>query len=104
MLIVKYAIEHQERIAANQARAILNITNLILPHLRQGLNAHSANKIARIIHESLGVAAVAITDRTKILSHVGIGSDHHNVGHPLLTKATLKAIESGEIQIVNKKQ
>lgn len=67
MLIIKSAVEHQERVAANQARATLNITNLILPHLRQGLNEYSANKIATIIMDSLGVAAVAITDRKKYL-------------------------------------
>ncbi|MCX7724197.1 MAG: sensor histidine kinase [Thermodesulfovibrio sp.] len=104
MLIIKSAVEHQERVAANQARATLNITNLILPHLRQGLNEYSANKIATIIMDSLGVAAVAITDKKKILAHVGIGSDHHHPGNPLLTKATLNAITSGEIQIANKKQ
>lgn len=97
-------VEHQERVAANQARATLNITNLILPHLRQGLNEYSANKIATIIMESLDVAAVAITDKKKILAHVGIGSDHHHAGNPLLTKATLNAINSGEINISNKRQ
>jgi two-component system sensor histidine kinase LytS len=104
MLIIKSAVEHQERIAAMQAKATLNITNLILPHLRQGLNENSADKIANIILDTLGVAAVAITDRRKILAHAGIGTDHHLSGHPLLTKATLNAIKTGEIQIANKKE
>ncbi|WP_353683305.1 sensor histidine kinase [Thermodesulfovibrio sp. 3907-1M] len=104
MLIIKSAVEHQERVAAMQAKATLNITNLILPHLRQGLNENSAGKIAEIILDTLGVAAVAITDRKKILAHVGTGSDHHLAGHPLLTKATLNAIKTGEIQIANKKE
>lgn len=104
MLIIKSAVEHQERVAAMQAKATLNITNLILPHLRQGLNENSAGKIAEIILDTLGVAAVAITDRRKILAHVGIGSDHHLAGHPLLTRATLNAIKTGEIQIANKRE
>ncbi|MEM3476478.1 MAG: sensor histidine kinase [Nitrososphaerota archaeon] len=103
MLIIKSAVEHQDRIAANQARAILNITNQILPHLRKGLNEQSAHKIAEIILNTIEVAAVAITDRQKILAHVGNGSDHHFSGHPLLTKATKIAISSGEIQIANTK-
>lgn len=103
MLIIKSAVEHQERVAANQARATLNITNLILPHLRKGLNKDSAGKIAEIIFNSIGVAAVAITDRQKILAHVGLGADHHYPGYPLLTKATTIAINSGEIQIANRK-
>lgn len=104
MLIIKSAVEHQERIAATQARATLNITNLILPHLKQGLNENSALKIAEIILQSLGVTAVAITDKEKILAHIGLGSDHHHSGHPLLTKATYNAIRTGEIQIANKKE
>jgi len=104
MLIIKSAVEHQERVAAMQAKATLNITNLILTHLRQGLNENSAGKIAEIILNKLGVAAVAITDKKKILAHVGIGADHHLAGHPLLTKATLNAIKTGEIQIANKKE
>lgn len=104
MSIIKSAIEHQERIAANQARATLKITNLILPHLRKGLNEQSAKNIAEIILNSIGVAAVAITNRKYILAHVGLGADHHRVGHPLQTKATINAIISGEIQIANKKQ
>lgn len=104
MLIIKSAVEHQERVAAMQAKATLNITNLILPHLRQGLNENSAGKIAEIILDTLGVAAVAITDRRKILAHVGIGSDHHLAGHSLLTRATLNAIKTGEIQIANKRE
>lgn len=103
MLIIKSAVEHQERVAANQAKATLNIANLILPHLRQGLNEYSAGKIAEIILNSIGVAAVAITDRQKILAHVGLGADHHCPGHPLLTKATTVAINSGEIQIAHSK-
>lgn len=104
MSIIKSAIEHQERIAANQARATLKITNLILPHLRKGLNEQSAKNIAEIILNSIGVAAVAITNKKYILAHVGLGADHHRSGHPLQTKATINAIISGEIQIANKKQ
>lgn len=104
MLIIKSAVEHQERVAAMQARATLNITNLILPRLRQGLNEYSATEIAKNILNSLGVAAVAITDNKKILAHVGIGSDHHHSGHTLLTQATINAINTGEIQIANKKE
>ncbi len=103
MLIIKSAIEHQQKIAADQSRAILNITNLILPHLRQGLNEHSAKKIAEIIHKSILVSAVAVTDKGKILAHVGLGSDHHYSGQPVMTKATLNAINTGEIQIANNK-
>ncbi len=72
MLIIKSAIEHQERVAANQTKAILNITNLILPYLRGGLNELSANQIAEIIKNSIEVAAVAITDKKKDSCSCGI--------------------------------
>ncbi|GEM_PF-4765907 len=35
---------------------------------------------------------------------MGLGADHHYAGHPILTKATINTIETGEIQIANNKE
>ncbi|RDV83653.1 sensor histidine kinase [Ammonifex thiophilus] len=104
MLIVKAAVEQEERVAALQAQQALKIANQTLPYLRQGLSEHSAQQVASIIYHSLKVAAVAITDREKILAHVGTGSDHHHSGHPILTSATLKALATGEIQVAQTRE
>ncbi|OIQ09016.1 sensor histidine kinase YehU [Moorella thermoacetica] len=99
MFIVKTAAEQQDHIAACQAQRALDIANQTLPFLRHGLNRESAEEAARIIFNSIKVAAVAITDRQEILAHVGMGSDHHHPGMPTMTSATLQAIATGELQL-----
>lgn len=89
----------EERIAALQAQKVLEITNLTLPILRMGLNEKTAFQVAQIIYERANLVAVSITDRKNILAHVGKGSDHHMPGHELRNKATMDAIESGEIKL-----
>lgn len=55
------------------------------------------NDICRIIQEETGVAAVAITDREKVLSFIGEGSDHHHSGSAISSAFTFKAINNNEI-------
>ncbi|MFA5383098.1 MAG: histidine kinase [Eubacteriales bacterium] len=79
----------------------LQIANETLPFLRRGLSEETAAKTAAIIKEISQVAAVAITDREKILAHIGSGDDHHKAGGPILTEATKAALYSGELKILN---
>jgi two-component system LytT family sensor kinase len=79
----------------------IQIANETLPFLRRGLNEETAAKTAEIIKKISQVAAVAITDREKILAHVGLGDDHHKAGGPILTEATKEALYSGELRILN---
>ncbi|NHM27592.1 GAF domain-containing protein [Desulfofundulus sp. TPOSR] len=99
MVIVKTAAEQRERIAACQAQQALRIATQTLPFLRHGLNRESAEQTARIIYNSVKLAAVAITNGQEILAHVGRGDDHHHPGTPILTSATLKALATGEVQV-----
>ena len=99
MVIVKTAAEQRERIAACQAQQALRIATQTLPYLRHGLNRESAAQTARIIYNSVKLAAVAITNGQEILAHVGRGDDHHHPGTPILTSATLKALDTGEVQL-----
>lgn len=86
----------QERVSALQTKKILEIANRTLPHLKKGLNIESAAQAARIVFEFANVDAVAITDETKILSHVGVESDHHKSGIPVMTAATREALMGKE--------
>lgn len=79
----------------------LQIANETLPFLRRGLNEETAAKTADIIKNISQVAAVAITDREKILAYIGSGDDHHKSGGPILTEATKSALYSGELKILN---
>ncbi|MBW3623626.1 MAG: histidine kinase [Armatimonadetes bacterium] len=69
-----------ERIGSMQIQRALQIANQTLPFLRQGLNAESARSIAEIVSSVAEISAVALTDGSRILAHVGAGSDHHRPG------------------------
>ena len=93
----------EDRIGAMQTQKVLEIARLSLPHLKRGLNQRSAGYTARIILELTGVDAVAITDREKVLAHLGLGSEHHLPGHPFLTQATARVLEQGTIEVAQSK-
>jgi two-component system sensor histidine kinase LytS len=78
MAIFYNAREHQTKIGALQTNKALRIANATLPHFRQGLNTASAQKVAATIQQMTSAAAVAISDCSQILAHVGLGYDHHN--------------------------
>jgi len=78
----------------------LRIANETLPYLRRGLNEDTAGKTVEIIKTIADVAAVAITDRDKVLAYIGAGSDHHKPGGPIMTDATKTVIHSGELMVI----
>ncbi len=82
----------------------LQIANETLPFLRQGLNEETAQKAAEIILKISDVAAVAITDRERVLAYVGAGCERHQPGRLILTQATKQVIQTGELKIVDNKE
>lgn len=82
----------------------LQIANETLPFLRQGLNEETAQKAAEIILKISDVAAVAITDRERVLAYVGAGCERHQPGRLILTEATKQVIQTGELKIVDNKE
>lgn len=82
----------------------INIANETLPYFRIGLNEETAKIIVNIIKNIAGVPAVAITDRENTLAFVGVGCEKHPVGCPIRTQATIDAIRSGELKIIEKKE
>ncbi|MBI3978678.1 MAG: histidine kinase [Chloroflexi bacterium] len=70
-----------------------------LPHLRTGLNHESAAKTALLLRERLGLAAVAIVNRSEVLAFVGAGDDHHLPGEPIKTDLTRLALQTGRVQV-----
>ncbi|QBH98322.1 sensor histidine kinase [Limnobaculum zhutongyuii] len=65
--------------------------------LRQGFNQKNSMRVAQILYEELGVGAVAITDREKLLAFIGIGDDHHIPGTLITSHHTHKAIENNQV-------
>lgn len=103
-LIIKTAVLEEERTKADQIHDALQIAQLTLEHFRQGLNEKSCKKVAEILRARTGVAAVAITDRNGILTHVGIGDDHHVPRKDILTELTKKVLAQGKILTAYSKQ
>ncbi|MEW6276248.1 MAG: histidine kinase [Bacillota bacterium] len=78
----------------------LQIANETLPYLRRGLNEETAAKTVEIIQKIADVAAVAITDKERVLGYIGAGADHHKAGSPILTEATREALATGQLKVV----
>ena len=65
--------------------------------LRQGFDQENSMKVARVIYQELGIGAVAITDRDKLLAFIGIGDDHHLPGTPIASVHSHRAIDNNEV-------
>ncbi|XMB85181.1 sensor histidine kinase [Mycoplasmatota bacterium WC44] len=104
ILLIQQIFEEHERAGAVKAQLALNIATKTLAILRNGLNYSSALKVAKIIHENTEVDAVALTDQTMILAHIGIGDDHHKNGRKIYTKITERVIGSGKYMIAQEKE
>jgi two-component system, LytTR family, sensor kinase len=102
ILIIQNLFDEKENIAARQAKTAMDVANQTLPYFRD-ITPESIEKICQIIQASIQADAVSITDRNTILSHVGLGADHHESGSPIGTEATRKVIDSGDILFLNKK-
>jgi two-component system LytT family sensor kinase len=75
----------------------LKIAERCVGVLAKGLNEVSGGKVAQIVKDETNVGAVAITDRTKLLAFIGIGSDHHKPGTEISSQLTTDAIEQNKV-------
>ncbi len=100
ILLIQKTFNEKDQIAAKQAQLALEIANKTLPYFRD-INSDSLKNICSIIKDSTEATAVAITDRNTILAHIGLGSDHHICGEPILTTATEQVIKDGRMRILN---
>ncbi|MDA8234698.1 MAG: histidine kinase [Clostridia bacterium] len=92
------------RLDDNTVDPTLRIANETLPFLRRGLNEETARETAEIILKISDVAAVALTDRERVLAYVGAGCERHQPGRVILTQATKQVITTGELKIVENKE
>lgn len=87
--------------ATYRAKQSLLIAGKTLQYFKRGLNTESAQKSAEVIYKSGDFDAVAITDKEKILAHIGEGADHHLSGEACKTVVTMEALESGQMSIAH---
>jgi len=99
-VILESTFKEHERLAAEQASLALRIAERTLPYLKNGLSSEGSLSIVEIIHEMTEFDAVTLTDREKILAHVGQRTIRHQVGAPVLTNLTGFVLESGEPKVV----
>lgn len=103
MLIIQSVVNQEEKVSANQAQLTLRIADQTLAHLRKGLDPSSALTVCEILYRETDAIAVGITNKTEILAHIGLGSDHHKGNSPIQTKTTRDTIQSGKLVIASGK-
>lgn len=86
------------------AKQSLLIADKTLQYLKNGLTMETASKAAEVIYKSTDFDAIAITDQSKILAHIGVGDDHHLAGEFCKTAVTFQALQTGQITIANTKE
>ena len=89
-----------DHVRALQSHKILYIADEALSYLRQGLTEESSQAVCRIVLQNTEAAAVAVTDTERVLGFAGIGEDHHEVGGPIITRATRESLEMNEHRIL----
>lgn len=100
IVLIQNSFREKEEIAASQAQLALEIANKTLPYFRD-VTPDSSEKICEIIKNSTGAAAVTITDKEKILAHVGMAGDHHIKGKRFITASTGEVIAKGIVMALN---
>lgn len=101
ILIVQNVVNEAEKASALQAQKTLRIADQTLGHLRKGMDNQSALAVCEILYKEIKPSAVAMTNKTNILAHVGLASDHHIANSPLQTHITKKVIQNGEMVVVS---
>lgn len=97
--ILQTAKNEEEKVKALQSQKALKIANRTLPHLQEGLNYDSAEKTVDTILKMTNIKAVSITNLNEVLAHRGLAEDHHQSGEDILTDATKRTLETGEVSI-----
>jgi two-component system, LytTR family, sensor histidine kinase LytS len=102
ILIIRTVIQEEERMGAAQSQKALRIADRTVKYMRKGLSSESAQSTCEILMREVRVKGVSITNRTHILAHVGMASDHHFAHSSIQTEATKRVIETGELLVVGK--
>lgn len=97
LLITRSVFDEEEKAGALQAQKTLRIADQTLIYLRKGMDVKSAEVVCRILHKEIETSAVAMTNQTNILAHVGLGDDHHQPNLLIQTDLTRQVIQQGEL-------
>ncbi|QNB46413.1 sensor histidine kinase [Thermanaerosceptrum fracticalcis] len=104
VIIVKDMHMVSQLAGAAYAEKALCIARETMSILRKGLNENSAQLTVEVIHRVTNVAAVAITDDRQVLAYVGVGSDHHLAGDPIMTALTRGVFQEESVLVANSRE
>lgn len=102
--MVQSVCRAEVKVGGSYAEKALQIAGQTLPIIREGLDPQAASQVVELIRAETKVAAVAITDREKIIAYAGAGHDHHKTGVPILTTSAKSALQTGMSQAVDEKE
>lgn len=100
-VIIENIFKEQEKMGAYQANLTLKIADKALPYLKEGIYSKNIGKVIEIIYEMTEFDAVSITDREKIVAHIGMGASYYDKGNNLNLKYTKQVLAKGEPIIIN---
>lgn len=95
--MIRVALQEEERSAALEAERAFTIAQRILPQLKMGLTPQTAQAAALVLQREAKAIAVAVTDRERVLAHVGAGADHHLPGETVQSDLEQRVLASGSI-------
>ncbi|TMV47440.1 sensor histidine kinase [Paenibacillus mesophilus] len=95
MLIIQSIVREESRTRALQTQQAFSIADETLPFFRQGLNPESCRAAAEVILKWTNADAISITDRQRVMAHIGEGADHHIPLQSISTLLTRQVLESG---------
>ncbi|RPF50063.1 LytS/YhcK type 5TM receptor domain-containing protein [Aquisalibacillus elongatus] len=98
-MMIRSALKESEREAAIETNRALSIAEKALPILKDASLAKNAEALAELLYDELDVAAIAIADQKDVVSFVGQGEDHHQVGESIKMRLSQVALETGELQV-----
>ncbi|MFB4164177.1 LytS/YhcK type 5TM receptor domain-containing protein [Alteribacillus sp. JSM 102045] len=101
LLVIKNVMNEEEKAGALQAQKTLRITDQTLAYLRHGMTITSAQQVCRILYNEMTSSAVAITNDTHILAHIGEGSSHHRTNSPIQTDITKDVLKKGKVVVAS---
>ncbi|MED4126766.1 LytS/YhcK type 5TM receptor domain-containing protein [Shouchella miscanthi] len=100
-LIIQSVSKEEQKAGALQAQKSLRIAEQTLVYLKHGLSNQSAFNVCTILYKELNACAVAMTDRSLILSHIGVGADHHKANMVIQTQLTSEVMKQKRMIIAS---
>lgn len=101
LMVIKNVVSEEEKTGAMLAQKTLRIADQTLAYLRKGINPDSARAVCQILHNEVQTSAVAITNQSEILAHIGLADDHHRSTSPIQTQITRDVLKSGKLVVAN---